>query len=135
MHRNDQPRIGRLEYPVRHPGRFSAEQENAVLPVVMIEIGDGPARGEQGEPQSEVSPPRIECRPGGVSGNFHPIEIIQSGPPEGPVGDREPGRLDQMGLDAQTGAEPQNRSGILRDIRLVERNCEWVSVVKIQASR
>ncbi len=46
------------------------------------------------------------------------IEIIHARAAEGAVGDREPGGFHDMRLDAEAGAEPQNRSGILRDVRL-----------------
>ena len=46
------------------------------------------------------------------------IEVVHSGAAEMAVGDRESGRLDNMGLDAQAGAQAQNRPGVLRDVRL-----------------
>lgn len=52
----------------------------------------------------------------------HLVEIIHSGPAEMPVGNGETGRLDDMGLDVQAGAEPQNRPGVLRDVRLKKDN-------------
>ena len=33
---------------------------------------------------------------------------------------REAGRLDDMGLDAEAGGEPENRAGVLGDVGLVE---------------
>jgi hypothetical protein len=50
------------------------------------------------------------------------VEIIHAGAAESAVGRRESGRLDDVGLDAQTGAQPKNRSGILRDVGLKQGN-------------
>src|SRR4029453_8563075 len=36
------------------------------------------------------------------------------------IGDREAGRLDDMHLNTETGTKPENRPGILRDVRLVK---------------
>ncbi len=48
------------------------------------------------------------------------VEIIQARPAEGIVADRKSGRLDDMGLDIEAGAEPQNRSGILGNVGLIK---------------
>ena len=48
------------------------------------------------------------------------IQIVHSGAAEGTVGDRKAGRLDDMRGNSETGAEPQNRPGILRNVGLVE---------------
>jgi hypothetical protein len=57
-----------------------------------------------------------------VAHQAHPVEIIHAGAAEGAVADRKSGWFDQMGLDAETGAQTQNRAGILRDIGLEQRN-------------
>ena len=46
------------------------------------------------------------------------VEVVHSRAAEMPVGNGKPGRFDNVCLDAETGAEPQNRPGVLRDIRL-----------------
>jgi hypothetical protein len=48
------------------------------------------------------------------------IEVIHSGAAEGAVGGREASGLDDMGLDPEARAEPQNRPCILRDVRFEE---------------
>jgi hypothetical protein len=48
------------------------------------------------------------------------IEIVHAGAAEGAVRGREAGWLDDMGLDAEAGAQAQNRSGVLRNIGLIE---------------
>ena len=50
--------------------------------------------------------------------DFHLIEVVHSGAAEVPVGDRKTGRLDDVRLDIQAGAEAENRSGVLRNVRL-----------------
>ena len=46
------------------------------------------------------------------------VEVIHPGAAEGAVGDREAGRLDDVRLDPEAGAEPENRAGILRNVGL-----------------
>ncbi len=48
------------------------------------------------------------------------VEIVHAGAAEGAVGDREPGRLDNVRFNPEAGAQPQNRAGILRNIGLIE---------------
>src|SRR3954471_21410777 len=48
------------------------------------------------------------------------VEIIHAGAAERAIARREAGRLDEMRLDRQTGGEPENRPGILGDIRLIK---------------
>ena len=52
------------------------------------------------------------------------IEIVDAGAAEGAIGGGEPGRLDNMRLDAEARAQPQHRSGILRDVGLVEGDAQ-----------
>jgi len=49
------------------------------------------------------------------------IEIVHPGAAEGAVGGREAGRLDDRGVDPETGAGAHHRSCVLGNIRLVER--------------
>src|SRR6476620_1649626 len=55
------------------------------------------------------------------------VEVVHRGAAECPVGNGEARRLDQMRLDVEAGAKPQNRSSILGDIGLVERDREGLS--------
>ena len=48
------------------------------------------------------------------------FEVIHSGTAEGTVRTWKAGRLDDMGFDPETGREPQDRAGVLRDVGLVE---------------
>jgi hypothetical protein len=50
------------------------------------------------------------------------VEIVHAGPAEVVVGDRKAGGLDNMGRHIQARAQAQNRSGVLGDIGLEERN-------------
>src|SRR5690606_23333865 len=88
----------------------------------------GSACREQREPESVLSPPRIEGSPRGVALDSHLVEIVHPCPAESAVGDREAGRLDQMGGDPQAGAEPENRSRILGNIGLVKRDRGGIEV-------
>ena len=68
------------------------------------------------------APPLVEFRPGVVAGQADLIEVVHSGPPEAPARGGKAGRLDNVGGHVQARAEPQNRSGILGDIRLEKRD-------------
>jgi hypothetical protein len=61
-----------------------------------------------------------------VAHDLDGIEVVHPGAAEGAVGGRESRRLDDMGLDAETGAQAQNRSGVLRNIGLVESDAHGV---------
>ena len=50
------------------------------------------------------------------------LEIVHAGTAKRPVGNRKPRRLDDMGLDAKAGAEPENGAGILGNVGLIERD-------------
>src|SRR5208282_3353940 len=58
--------------------------------------------------------------PRSVPRNRDGVEVVHPGAAEGAVGDGETGRLDDIGLDAEAGAEAQNRSGVLRNVGLIE---------------
>ncbi len=62
--------------------------------------------------------PLLESPPGLVADQADPVEVIHSGAAEIAVADREAGRLDNVRLHIQAGAEPENRSGVLRNVGL-----------------
>jgi hypothetical protein len=62
-----------------------------------------------------------------MAGDGYMIEIVHSRPAEMPVGDGKPCRLDNVGRGAKARAQPQNRSGILRDVGLEKRNLHGCS--------
>ena len=66
------------------------------------------------------APPGLEGRERAVADDGDLVEIVHAGAPEGAIGDRKAGRFDDVRFDAQAGAEPQNRAGVLGDVRLVE---------------
>ena len=55
-----------------------------------------------------------------MAGQGNLIQIVHAGAPKGTIGDRKAGRLDDVRFDTQAGAKPENRAGILGDVRLVE---------------
>ena len=95
----------------------------------MVEIGAGALGGEQDQPKTLLAPPLLEFRPGVVTLDRHLIEIIHPGTAEVPVRHRKAGRLDNVGLNIQAGAEPQNRAGILRDVGLEQGNAHSVTTL------
>ena len=55
-----------------------------------------------------------------MAGQGDLVEIVHAGPAEGAIGDREAGRLNDVRFDTQAGTKPENRAGILGDVRLVK---------------
>ena len=104
---------------VRHACGLATEQQH-LAPIAMIEIGDRRRRRQQSEPQPFGTPPVFEGRPRGMPRQRHVIEVVHSGATEGAVGDRKASRLDDVRRHAKAGGEAQNRSGILRDVGLVQ---------------
>ena len=119
-HRNAQPGIGRLVHGLRHAGAFAAEQQYLVVGKGVVEVAALSRGGQQHQLEPRGAPPVLESRKRAVAGEGDPVEIVHAGAAEGAVGHREAGRLDDMRFDPQAGAEPQNRAGVLGDVRLVE---------------
>ena len=115
-----QPGVGGLMHRLRHPHGFAAEQQDVAGPIGVIEVGHGRSGGEQDEAQAMLPPPGLENAPGDVAVERDLVEIVHAGAAEGAVGGGKPGRLDDMGLDAKAGRQPQNRAGVLRNVGLVE---------------
>ena len=88
-----------------------------------IEIGRAGGGGEEDKPRARTPAPGLERIPARTwrTGN-HLVEIVHAGAPEGAVGGREAGRLDDVRLDTETGGEAQDHAGVLGDVGLVERN-------------
>src|SRR5258706_411434 len=73
-------------------------------------------------PSLSFPPPCVEGIPAIVTHQADMIEIVHAGATERAVGHRKSGRLDDMRLHAQTGAEPKNRSSVLRNVGLEQSN-------------
>ena len=117
-----EPRIGGGMHlrPARRPNsRPNSSTSSAREAVVEIEVV-APRVVNRISSSPALAPPVLERRPRGMPRQRHLVEIVHAGAAEGAVGDREAGRLDDMGRDAEAGAEPQNRAGILRDVGLVK---------------
>src|SRR6188474_3379308 len=88
----------------------------------MIEIRALRRRGQKDEPKPLAPPPLIEGRKGAMTGNSDVVDVVHPGAAEGAIGYRKSARLYNVGLDAQAGAQPENRPGVLGDIRFVKRD-------------
>ena len=79
--------------------------------------------------QKHQTPPRLAAiaLEGGkidVAGNLDMGEVVQTCAPQVSVGHIEPCRSNDIDAQAQTGCHPQNGTGILRNIGLVERKTQ-----------
>ena len=54
-----------------------------------------------------------------MSLDLHVRQVVQAGPPQRPVGHVEAGRLDDVHDHAEAGCQAQDRTRILRNIRLI----------------
>jgi len=120
--------IGSLVHGVRQAIGFAAEQKHLVFLEGVVEIGTLSRGGEHDQTQPLRSPPRLEKLERTVAGERNLIEVIHAGAPEGAVRNWEPGRLNDMRRNAQAGAEPQNCTGVLGNIRLIEGDLYWPPV-------
>ena len=50
------------------------------------------------------------------------VEVVHARPTDMPVRDRKPGRFDDMGFDVEARTQTENCPGVLRYIRLEERD-------------
>jgi hypothetical protein len=74
--------------------------------------------GEKNQTTGFAPPPGFEILPRSVAGDCYRLEVIHSGAAEGAVGGRKTRRLDDVRLDPKACAQPQDRPGILRNVRL-----------------
>jgi hypothetical protein len=88
----------------------------------MIEIRALRRRGQKDKLKPLAPPPLIEGRKGAMTGNTDVVDVIHAGAAEGAIGHGKSTRLYNVCLDAQAGAQPENRSGVLGDIRFVKRD-------------
>jgi hypothetical protein len=64
--------------------------------------------------------PILEGRKRCVPGEGDLVQVVHACPAERTIGHGEAGRLYDVCCDAQAGAKPQNRAGILGNVRLVK---------------
>src|SRR5262245_9192138 len=103
-------------------GGFTAEEENIVRAIGMVEVAEACPGREQDQAALGLTAPALECRPVGVPHDLDLIQVIHAGPSEGAVGGRKSGRLDDVRLDPQTRRQAQDRARVLRNVRLIERD-------------
>ena len=88
----------------------------------MIQIGPRSLGRKQHQPAAIPGAPLLESRPGIVAHDRDLIEVIHARPAEMAIGDRKPGRLDDMRLHIEAGTQAENRPGVLRNVGLKKRN-------------
>ena len=57
-----------------------------------------------------------------MTGQGDLVEIVHTGPAERTIGDGKTGRFNDVRFNPQAGTKPENRAGILGDVRLVKGN-------------
>src|SRR5579883_1573638 len=119
--RNAQARVGRRMDLVGNAGRFAPDQDHVAGGEGEIPMRDLGPRRQQNEPARARSPPFLEGAPRIMARDRHLVEIIHAGPAEMTIRTRKAGRPDDRRGDAETGAAPQHRAGVLGDVRLVKR--------------
>src|SRR5581483_5137402 len=122
--RNRQARLGSGMDLVGNAGGLTPEQQDIARTEGMIEIGNRCPCRKKHDPQAFLPPPLVEAFPAGMADDGHPVQVVHAGAAEGAVGNREAGRFDDMRLDTQASAEPQNRPAVLRYIGLEKGDAE-----------
>ena len=100
------------------PGGFAAEQNDVVLAEDEIRQAIAAMGGERHKPPAGGAAPGGEGRPVGVLDHGGARQVIQPGAFQVAVGEHEAARMDDVDRDAEAGAKPQDRAGVLRDVRL-----------------
>ena len=72
---------------------------------------------DQGQPLTR--PPLLEGLERPMTGQGNLVEIVHTGPAERTVGDGKTRRFNDVRFNPQAGTKPENRAGILGDVRLV----------------
>src|SRR5262245_34791537 len=98
---------------------LAPEQQDLVVAECVLEVGALCGGRQQYQRHAFAQTPLLESEKRRVPGEGDLVEVVHAGPTEGAIGHREAGRLDDMHLNAEAGAEPENRPGILRDVRYV----------------
>src|SRR5438874_1509080 len=109
-------------YRFRHARGFPAEQQHVLRSERVLDIGHGPARGEENEPEVLSAPPRVERIPGDVPHQRDLLEIIHAGAAEGAIRHRKSRRFDDVRFDSEAGAQPQNGRGVRGNVGLKQRD-------------
>ena len=106
----------------RNAGALAAEQQHLVCGERMIEIRALCRCGQKDELKPLAPPPLLEGRKRAMTGNADIVDVVHAGAAEGAIGYGKSARLYNVCLDAQAGAQPENRPGVLGDIRFVKRD-------------
>src|SRR5208337_1098279 len=77
-------------------------------------------RREKDEATSGRASPGLELSPGSVARDGHGVEVVHAGALKPTVANAKARRLDYRRIDAETGAGPHDRPGVLGDVRLIE---------------
>src|SRR6266705_6075314 len=88
----------------------------------MVEVAEARLGREQDQTAPGLYAPALELRPAGMPHDLDLIQVIHAGAAEGAIGDWEASRLDNVRVHPQARAKAQDRAGVLRDVRLIERD-------------
>ena len=94
------------------------QQKNIFCTKGKIQIGACALGGDEDEPGAGVG--LHERLPGGMAHDLGALQIVHAGAAKFLVAEQEAAGLDDVHTDAQTGAQPDQGTGVLGDIGLVE---------------
>jgi hypothetical protein len=104
----------------RDAGGFAPAQQHVAFAVGQIDMRARSLGGEQHDPAAFLLPPVLERVERNMIHDAHVVEIVEPGTAKRFFGRGEGGGTDDMDRNAETGAEPENRAGVLRDVGLIE---------------
>lgn len=89
--------------------------------VVLLGLGS-----EENQPAFLLPSPTLECLPIVMAVECGQLQIIHSRSFQRPIRQIETCRSNDIDRDAEAGGKPQDRSGVARNVRLIERDAEVV---------
>ena len=120
-HRDDEAGGGAGVHRVRHARRFAPEQQNVVGAEGEAGVGFGRTGRQQQQAAIASLSPRIEGGEIDMPGERGEFKVIHAGAAQVPVRQVETGRLDDVHGQTKTGGGAQDRPGVARYVRLIER--------------
>jgi len=112
-----------------HPGTFPPDHQPVVMSESKIRIARVAGGGEQDQaPGVAGGAVSIPTRP---YGPVEPVQIVHPGAFHAPIVQQESAGLDNIQRHAEAGRQPHQRSGVLRDVRLVEDEAHGLRTVPV----
>lgn len=122
LHRDPHPLVHQLLQPLRHTATFLTAKKDIVLAIGQMMMKKSGASRQQHESLPPCPSIVVEGRKIKMADHRRPIEIIEPGPSQRPLGKGKAAGFDDMDRCPKAGARPDQGARILRNIGLEERD-------------